>query len=498
MVKIKKFVIVLKNLIKNILLWLEKIIESIQKLIPEKYKYIYIIILWVILLIQGFITEWRLIRFCIIILIIAMYKKLHKQVEKINVKDSYIPWLLKIYKYKNPLIWLILEIELKISYFMYILTKKNIKLKYIDIIYNLTTLKALKIILTKFYIILLDWKKYTIYEILFKRIYGMILSILIFTNIIQLVLSILYKIWPNWFLWIYIFLIILSYTIKSSSIDTIEYLRKESNFLWLILIKKNEKIINIATQDLKILLGVLFIKDKLNYENYLKYLLLSWKENQKLIYYKPSYMYCYEIQNIYFETNYIFYKNAKLKKEMLNIDDMDLINICEYNILIYKLVIFYIWDFEKVLSITETLIKIEKKNPDWLEDSWYIYEYNIRELKKIYHEKIQNVELNKFWDLIENYDFYEKMHNYFYDYNFLNSKNYNRLLNLKIDYEVYDKYLEQENLNDEDYEIQKTQQLIKHLEELRKEWKLENKLQPKYYNIFKDIDNIKNKINERY
>jgi hypothetical protein len=39
---------------------------------------------------------------------------------------------------------------------MYILTKKNIKLKYIDIIYNLTTLKALKIILTKFYIILLD------------------------------------------------------------------------------------------------------------------------------------------------------------------------------------------------------------------------------------------------------------------------------------------------------------------------------------------------------
>jgi hypothetical protein len=53
-------------------------------------------------------------------------------------------------------------------------------------------------------------------------------------------------------------------------------------------------------------------------------------------------MYCYEIQNIYFETNYIFYKNAKLKKEMLNIDDMDLINICEYNILIYKLVIFYI------------------------------------------------------------------------------------------------------------------------------------------------------------
>jgi hypothetical protein len=61
------------------------------------------------------------------------------------------------------------------------------------------------------------------------------------------------------------------------------------------------------------------------------------------------------------------------------------------------------------------------------------------------------------------------MHNYFYDYNFLNSKNYNRLLNLKIDYEVYDKYLEQENLNDEDYEIQKTQQLIKHLEELRKE-----------------------------
>lgn len=194
---------------------------NILKSIPENYKIIYMITLWIVLWLLEYVTETRLIRFCIVLFIISCYKILHKQVKKINIKEKYIPILLKIYKYKNPLILLIITLELKISYFMYNLSKKNIKMTYLNLIYNLTALNGIKIVLYKFYKILIDWKNYTIYEIICKRIYGMIISVLIFTNIIQFVINILKVISTNWLIWIYIFLIIISYVINISSIDTI-------------------------------------------------------------------------------------------------------------------------------------------------------------------------------------------------------------------------------------------------------------------------------------
>lgn len=468
---------------------------NVIKLIPEKYIYVFVITLWVILWVLNFITEQRLIRFSIIIIIIAIYKILHKQINKVNVKDKYFSLLLIMYKYKNPLILLILEIELKMSYFIYFLSKINIKLIYIKIIYNLTGLNAIKIILTKFYIILLDWKTYTIYEIIFKRIYGVILSVLIFTNIIQLLLLVLKTISTSYVLWIYIFALVISYVIEPSSIRNIEYLRKESNFLWLILVKKKEKIINIKKQDIKILLGIPFIKDMLTYDNYFKYLLLSCTEYTKINYYKPSYMYFSEIKNIFFSTDYIFNKNEKLKKNTKNKNDIDLINLCEYNILIYKLVMFYTWDIEKELKIKEQLTTIKKEYIDLVDRNFFTYEYNEKMFKQIYFERIQNVKLNKFWDLIENRSFYEKMHFYLYDYNFLNTSNYIKLLELQREYNVYDIYIEVTDYLVK-YEKQQSVWLIKQLEDWKEEWILEQNIQEKYYNIFKDIDCIKNKINE--
>lgn len=231
--------------------------------------------------------------------------------------------------------------------------------------------------------------------------------------------------------------------------------------------------------------------------------MLSWEENTKINYNKPSYMYCYEIQNILFDTEYIFDLKAKLKKIKKNKNDIDLINICEYNILLYKLRLFYIWDLEIVLEIKETLITIKKENWDWLDDSVFIYDYNIKEFKKIYNEQIKNIKLNKFWDLIENHEFYEKMHNYLYDYTFKNTKNYKKLLEIKSDYEWCDKYLKDEedvnNIEQEEYEAERVKQLEIQLKKWRQEWEIHNNFhnfQEKYYNIFKDLDFIKNKINK--
>lgn len=505
---------VLSNMIKNIYLYLVEIINminsiitklntKIKTIIPEKYMYIYIITFWLFLLIFGYITENRLIRFCIILVIISIYKIIHKNIDiiykKLNKKIKQ-ETLLKVYIYKNPLILLLIKIELKMSNIMYNITKNDIKndIKnvYIKIIYNIlyhfTGFEGLKIVLCKFYIILNDWKKYNIYEILFKRIYGMILSVLIFTNIIQLIIIILNKISTSYIVWVYILLVVISYIIQTSSLDTIEYLRKESNVIWLIIIKEKDaklEILNKQNQYIQTFIGISVadIKYMLNYENYLKYLMLSWAS--KFNYYKPSYSYCNEIQNIYFETNYIFIRNTKLKKNEKNQEDIDFINYCEYNILIYKLSLYYIWDVEKALKIQETLLKIEKDIIDFVGESFFTYEYNITKFREIYYKEIDNVKLDKFWDVKENAEFYEKMHNYLYDYNFRNT-NKCKLLEEMNNYNL-------EDIDIKEGDEQKNQQLIKELENFKKQWNMEQNfnLEKKYYNIFQDLELIKNKIN---
>jgi hypothetical protein len=133
----------------------------------------------------------------------------------------------------------------------------------------------------------------------------------------------------------------------------------------------------------------------LSYENYLKYLMLSYEEKFK--YYKPSYSYCYDIQyTFYFDTDYIFIKNTILKKREKTKNDIDLINYCDYNILIYKIIIFYIWDVEKVLNIQETLLTIKQKDIDFIGESLFTYEYNRKLFSEIYNKEIDNVKFDKF------------------------------------------------------------------------------------------------------
>lgn len=419
-------------MLKNIYLYLTKIINllnsiitdiniKIKNIFPEKFIYIYMITFWVFLLIIGYINETRLIKFCIVLLIISIYKILHKNINnwynyfRLNLKKE---TLIKIYKYKNPLLLILIIMELKLSNIIYNITKKNIQYIYKKIIYNIlyyfTGFNGLKIIICKYYVILNDWKNANIYEIIFKRMYGMILSVLIFTNIIQLILLILKAISTNIFIWIYLILVIISYIMEIPNIRNIEYFRKESNFIWLILIKdKNAILINAKNQDIQILMGILGLNLSigyiLNYGNYLKYLMVSYDD--KFNYNKLSYSYCYEIQNILFETEYIFTKNAKLKKVIKNQKDIALINYCEYQILLYKIILFYIWDVEKALAleIKETLLKIEKEEIDFIGESLFTYNYNINKFHEIYYKKIDSVKLNKFWDLIENRNFYEKI-----------------------------------------------------------------------------------------
>lgn len=490
------------KIIYSLVALFKKIINNkIKSILTEEHRYIVIIIFWILLLIEGYITENRLITFCEILIIISIYKIIHKNIDilykNFNLKISQ-EILLTIYKYKNPLIWLIIEMELKIFYIMYWLKQKNVSTIYINIMYNIlynfTGFDGLKIVLYKIYKVLNDWKTYTIYEIIFKRMYGMILSILIFTNIIQLIIIICKTISTSYILWFYILLLLISYLINTYSIIDIEYIRKDTNLIWTIFLKDKDIKSDIINQNLNSCLGLTFLKEKLNYKNYFKYLILSLVYRNEIEYYKPSYLYCKDIQKEYFNTFSIFAKNAKLRKQEKNKEDIDLINYCEYNILKYKLRLYYLWDVEKELEIKQNLITIEIEDIDWIGDKMFSYDYNFVEFTKIYHEKIKNVKLNKFWDLVENYEFYEKMLNYLYDYKFQETKEYEKLSELKRLYYVYDRYIE-EDLEETIWISQKTQELLKQLEDFRKEWEkwnIEN-MEEKYYNIFKEIDIIKNK-----
>jgi hypothetical protein len=208
--------------------------------------------MWILLLLTGNITTDRLIRFGIILIVICMYRILHKEIYKIylflikyiNINEFF---LLKIYQYKNPIILILIEIELVLFYIIRYTQLKNFQSTYITfiyhILYNISGLNGIKIILAKVYKILLDWKKLGIYELLFKRIYGMILSILVFTNIIKLIIMFLNMITSNYIIWVYFLLVIIPYIYiilgyNINAITEIEFYRVNTNLIWNILEKK--------------------------------------------------------------------------------------------------------------------------------------------------------------------------------------------------------------------------------------------------------------------
>ncbi len=493
---------------------------KIKQVMEYKYAYVYIIILWIVLIINGYVTETRLIWFSIILIIISIYKILHKQVKKLNVKESDITILLKIYKYKNPIILLIIELELKMSNFIYNLTKKNINTNYINIIYNVlynfTGFNGIKIVLVKFYEILTKWTIYSIYEIMFKRIYGMILSVLIFTNIIEIFINFLNQLNINKILLVYICLILISYVSKYirtlyKDIVNLEIVRMRSNLIGTILQEKQIDIL-IINNDVKNYLWYSSILEYLNYTNFLKYknimlagslIFNKWLEYacRPSFFYFKQFVYSSYCYKVYWE-DCILIKQEKLERSstLLSSDQYTLISkFCDYNILLWKLKVFYIWDVEKTLNITNSYYEIGKiENDTYFYEEYAVtimfeYNYNLGDLEKFFYSKIKDIELNKFWDLTEHYSFYEKMHNIFYDVDFLKSKEYKKSLDMFNDF-VTDAYAEYgEHLRPE----QQIEYLKKELKNVRKEWeKAQTKsIIDKYENIFNEILILKNKYN---
>jgi len=100
---------------------------------------------------------------------------------------------------KNPVIFLLYNIDIKLFNFFYKFNKKNNKISYwLFIIISNIYINPIKLVLGYFYNLIEKWKNLNFIDLLFKRLEGLILSILIFTDIYNLILSYTY-----WYIYIY-------------------------------------------------------------------------------------------------------------------------------------------------------------------------------------------------------------------------------------------------------------------------------------------------------
>lgn len=236
------------------------------------------------------------------------------------------------------------------------------------------------------------------------------------------------------------------------------------------------------------------IKHKdLNYRSlkYINYIENKWLEYAN----KPSFF--YYIQLLYYhyiDIDYIFIK-------FFNISDKRILNCCDYNILLWKLKIFYIWDIEKELNIKESYLKVvsevlDDENPDDV-DVTIEYKLNKSQVLKIYYENLPNIKLDEFWDFYKNKEFYQKMILYSYDIEFTESdkyKNSNEFFD-KFTSNIFWEYQEKENSK------KKEEYINKELKSYREEWNVHLKdktKKDKYEKIFFEIEKIKKKIKWDY
>lgn len=224
---------------------------NIYKFINQ-YINIIIILLWIILLFFNKITINKLFYFIVIILFICIYKYILKLINKDLIenfiqkyikKENYNTLILILIKFSvvsNLLLYIIPKIETLvyniIKVINYKINNKYIKNLLILILVNLTS--PFKIMLSKFYKILNIFKELSIYEIIFRRLYGLILSVLIFTNIINMLIYFCNgKI--NVLIYLYIILILLSIINNLCIGLNTSFFIYVNNIINLIIINKN-------------------------------------------------------------------------------------------------------------------------------------------------------------------------------------------------------------------------------------------------------------------
>jgi hypothetical protein len=430
-------------LLYNFLILYKKIIQFI------------FIFLCFIYIIYGYaaITINRVFFFFFVIIIILIYKYIYNYIVNIDYKYSHIKIILIfVWDFIKALpIYYIVNIELIL--FNYI---EN---HFIINFFKIILIEPLSFILYKFYKMLSLWLHYTLYQLFFSRLFGLMCSILIFTPIYTYMGNFL-----NWsFLNLYLFLIficginiIISYNskylqffVKYLNIDTniwrIIEIRNAVSIISKLLIqqlkKHNYSNLNVFVFQLNILYGneifnnnikcyISFCKIvKIGYINFLYKI----NQNNKFYLFNHFITYIEALLNLYLlNLSYLIHYNElnNLNFSMFkNLVNFDINNLRHILIYLIKLILSYLWSIRFICS--EHYLNFEDFNK-FLNNFIYVSnEYDINILKYKYVEKFSLLSNSNILDL----NFNKQLHEHIYLYSCL--AEIKNLENINIHYNIF-------------------------------------------------------------
>jgi len=425
-----------------------------------------IIILWITLLWYYLITYTRLIIFCIILLIILIYRIIVYKLENssfILTNAELLKYILIINKYRNPI--LLILIKLDILLYDLIIYYNNKVLNFIIYCICIIIINPVKIFYYKMYKVLWIWKEGKLKNIVLNRMLGLILSVLIFANIIMYIKN-TYNL--NIIMIIYLYCLVISilcevietrenkwlniFLVNNITTQSIILSRLEVNLLSIVLTKSNinELELNCKYNKYKIdkfQIGyTYYIIDSLKYFtnklNYWTYIDLSSSLRSYFIARIPEYIF---FEYYKWNVSCIDYLKVDINKSNIFI----LKRIYEYDYQVFKVLLFLYWDLENYLEGQDYV-----KN-SLIVDSIDLVFFNIMFNKPtkseiVFLDKIKYKDINKFWngnwfDDILKYDLFNEIDKLKFHEFKLNSK-YNDLPGYKL-YKKYNDFIGVSDIN---------------------------------------------------
>ena len=422
------------------------------------------------------------------------------EISNFSIKNNkLLNLLIFLNKYKNPILLSLIRWDL----WMYQCIKyiNNKKLNFVIYILCILIINPIKIFHFKLYKVLWIWKDSRIQSIVLNRMLGLILSVLIFANLIIYIKTLLNI---SLIMIIYLYLLIISvlcelietrnnrwlniFLVNDISTRSILANRHTVNILSVILKKSNidetsfymnESVKNII-EKFKIGYTYYIIDSLKHFENKPKFWVYFNLKNKLEIYLAlriDTYMFFK-----YYEWNVPDMNNKNIMQVPENFDINKLREIYEYDYKVFKVLLFLYWDLEYYLEGTDYVkntLMVDSSDLDFLS-----IRFNISTKSELqFLNKIRYKDLDNFWDvnwfdIILEYDVYSINNS-----NIMNSKLKDKFYNMVSDDEI-------NNLK----EVQSTQIDPLYYENYIKgwyeEWKSEiNKdLNVKYKEKIRDLD----------
>lgn len=334
--------------------------------IKENKLLLVFLLIWLILYVFGNITFLRIIIFICILIYIYLYKQLLNSVFKIRLSENVIYILLWIDSFKL--------IIYHFFFFVYIILY-DIKFKYelewlsskLTWIFEYFIVFPYYVIMHKYYKILEIWKQTSLNKIILLRLYGTIISILVFSPIIWWIFEFLNK---N-FIYCYLFFVLIIYV--------------HENLKWILKYKYLNKLEFILL--LNILIEPTFIfsyRNKISiFSILIKNTIYTLNKNES-----KTNKFAFSINAIYLS---MFGVSINLGQLNLKLDEKELLQPSKRYIYNYKSIIKQ----QKIISMRKTIINEDKFIFCSILSSYFInLDIVLRQLTNVTFAKIKSEELN--------------------------------------------------------------------------------------------------------